>query len=223
MKRLLYLAALSVAAVLVLAPAALAQSGDLDCSHFATQGAPQAILDAHPTGLDMYELDADGDGIACESLGGGALEDGTAASVQQYQAVTAGSKQASGVTELADTGGPPLLVPAAAAVLFLGSCVLRLLAVARRNRRVRDLGETGEQVMTNVGANAKRLTAVMLAVALAAAVAIGAGQERSASAQTNSPLAISKSVHPSPVSAIPIGTHIDYLITEYNNSPYPYP
>lgn len=77
--------------------------------------------------------------------------------------------------------------------------------------------------MTNVGANAKRLTAVMLAVALAAAVAIGAGQERSASAQTNSPLAISKSVHPSPVSAIPIGTHIDYLITEYNNSPYPYP
>jgi uncharacterized repeat protein (TIGR01451 family) len=77
--------------------------------------------------------------------------------------------------------------------------------------------------MTDIGANAKRLTAVVLAVALAAAVAIGAGQERSASAQTNSPLAISKSVHPSPVSAIPVGTHIDYLITEYNNSPYPYP
>jgi hypothetical protein len=144
MKRLLYLAALSVAAVLVLAPAALAQSGDLNCSHFATQGAPQAILDAHPTGLDMYELDADGDGIACESLGAGALEDGTVASVQQYETAAAAPQQASGVTELADTGGPPLLVPAAAAVLFLSSCVLGLLAVfARRNRRVRDLGETG--------------------------------------------------------------------------------
>jgi hypothetical protein len=150
MKRLLYLAALCVAAVLVLAPAALAQSGDLACSHFATQEAPQAILDAHPTGLDIYELDADGDGVACESLGGGTLEDGTAAAVQQYQ--PAGGAQAAAAPEgvvgeqgrLADTGGPPLLVPAAAAVLFLGSCVLGLLAVIeRRNRRGRDPGETG--------------------------------------------------------------------------------
>ena len=149
MKRLLYLAVLSAAAVLVLAPAAVAQSGDMACSHFATQEAPQAILDAHPTGLDIYELDADGDGIACEALGDGTLEDGTAAAVQQYQAagsaqVAASPQQATGVAELADTGGPPLLVPAAAAVLFLGSCVLGLLAVIeRRNRRVRDLGETG--------------------------------------------------------------------------------
>jgi len=152
MKRLLYLAALCVAAVLVLAPAALAQSGDLDCSHFATQEAPQAILDAHPTGLDIYELDADGDGIACESVGGGTLEDGTAAAaVQQYQAA-GGAQAAAAAAEgavgeqgrLADTGGPPLLIPAAAAVLFLGSCVWGLLAVVgRRNRRVRDLGDTG--------------------------------------------------------------------------------
>ena len=76
-----------------------------------------------------------------------------------------------------------------------------------------------------VGTNAKRLAAVMLAVALAAALAAALGQAttRSASAQAGGPLAISKSVHPSPVNAIPVGTHIDYLITESNNSPYPYP
>ena len=80
--------------------------------------------------------------------------------------------------------------------------------------------------MTHIGANAKRLAALALAVVLAAALAAALGQAttRSASAQTGgSPLAISKSVHPSPTNAIPVGTHIDYLITEYNNSPYPYP
>ena len=80
--------------------------------------------------------------------------------------------------------------------------------------------------MTNnaVGANAKRLTAVMLAVALAVALAmaIGAGflgQARSASAQTSSPQYISKGVFPSPQSAIPVGTQMDFLITVVNNSP----
>ena len=74
--------------------------------------------------------------------------------------------------------------------------------------------------MTNVDANAKRLTAVVLAVALAVVLVVALGQAttRSASAQTTSPLAISKSVHPSPTDAILVGTHIDYLITEYNNS-----
>ena len=37
MRRLLYLAALSVAIVLALAPAALAQSEGLNCEHFANQ------------------------------------------------------------------------------------------------------------------------------------------------------------------------------------------
>ncbi len=74
---------------------------------------------------------------------------------------------------------------------------------------------------TNVGANAKRLTAVALAAVLAAA--LGQATTRSASAQPGGPLAIGKSVHPGPVGAIPVGTHMDYLITEYNNSPYPYP
>ena len=135
MRRSLYLAALSVAAVLVLAPAAAwAQSGDLDCSHFATQEAPQAILEAHPSGLDVYGLDPEGDGVACEGLGGGALEDGTAASVQQYQAAAAGPQQASsGLAQIPATGGPSLVVPAAlGAALVVGCGVLGLAALSRR-------------------------------------------------------------------------------------------
>ena len=149
MRRLVCLAALAaVAAALVLAPAAWAQpGGDLNCSHFATQEAPQAILDAHPAGLDIYGLDPDGDGVACEALGGGALEDGTAASVpataqqqqqQQYQAPAAGAQATAtattGAAPLPGTGGPPLLIPAAAALVVV-SGVLGLLAVARLARR----------------------------------------------------------------------------------------
>ena len=140
MGRLVCLAAVAAVAALVLAPAAWAQSGDLNCSHFATQEAPQAILDAHPTGLDIYELDPDGDGVACEALGDGALEDGTAASVpasvQQYQAPAAGA-QPTATTDAAPlpgTGGPSLLIPAAAALVVV-SGVLGLPAVARLARR----------------------------------------------------------------------------------------
>lgn len=83
-------------------------------------------------------------------------------------------------------------------------------------------------MMSNVGANAGRLTVVVLAAVLAAALAVAlgvavGGPVRPASAQTSSSLAITKAVYPSPQSAIPVGTRMDFLITEYNNSPYPYP
>src|SRR5215208_7075789 len=119
-RRSLYLAALSVAIVLVFAPAALAQSGDLNCEHFANQETAQAILDAHG---DLYGLDPEGDGVACEDLGGGTAEDGTLApfaqyAQQQYQYASGGTE------ELADTGGPSLLIPAAAGTLLvLGACI----------------------------------------------------------------------------------------------------
>src|SRR5215217_1343195 len=110
MRRPLYLLVLSVAIVLVLAPAALAQTEGLNCEHFANQETAQAILDAHG---DLYGLDPEGDGVACEDSGGGTAEDGTLAPfAQQYQ-------YSAGTEELADTGGPSLLIPAAAGTLLV--------------------------------------------------------------------------------------------------------
>src|SRR4028119_1054636 len=105
MRRPLYLIALSVAAMLVAAPAALAQTEGLNCEHFANQETAQAILDAHG---DLYGHDPDGDGVACEDLGGGTAEDGTLApfaqyAQQQYQYPSGGGGNAE---ELGDSGGP---------------------------------------------------------------------------------------------------------------------
>src|SRR5829696_4169593 len=137
MRRPLYLLALSVAIVLVLAPAAaLAQTGGLDCGDFANQEAAQAILDAHG---DLYGHDLDGDGVACEDTGGGTAEDGTLAPFAQY-AQYAQYQYSGGTGELADTGGPSLLTQAAAGTLLLGACIVGLFLVARRGSRVGDLG-----------------------------------------------------------------------------------
>ena len=226
MRRSLYLAALSVAIVLALAPAAaLAQTEGLNCEHFANQEAAQAILDAHG---DLYGHDPDGDGVACEDTGGGTAEDGTLAPfaqyAQQYQYSSGGT-----VEELADTGGPSLLMPAAAGTLVLGACIAGLfLLAARRGWRAGDLlGGGGQQMAIDlvVGPNAKRLAAVVLAVAVAVVLAAVVGQAttRSASAQAVGELTISKSVHPSPQNAIPVGTSMDFLITMSRNSSNPSP
>ncbi len=63
MRKLFYLVALSMMALVLYAPAAMAQ--DLyDCGDFATQEeAQQQLLPGDP-----YGLDEDGDGIACETL-----------------------------------------------------------------------------------------------------------------------------------------------------------
>ena len=88
MRRLTILFALCAAAILALAPAALAQQGtDLDCSQLGAPGVSpeevqaqaQATFDADPS--DPNGLDSDGDGVACEfeasSNGEVAFEDGT--------------------------------------------------------------------------------------------------------------------------------------------------
>ena len=215
---------MAVAAVLF-APAALAQSGDLDCSAFANQEAAQAILDAHG---DLYGHDPDGDGVACEDLGGGTAEDGTLAPfaqyAQQYQYASGGGATAE---ELADTGGPSLAMPAAAGTLVLGACIAGLfLLAARRGARAGGLlGGGGRQMAIFdlvAGPNAKRLAAVVLAVAVAVVLAavVGHATTRSASAQQGgSPIGITKAVYPSPTNAIPVGTSMDFLITAYNNLP----
>ena len=228
MRRLLYLLALSVAIVLALAPAAaLAQTEGLNCEHFANQEAAQAIVEAHG---DLYGHDPEGDGVACEDLGGGTAEDGTLAPfaqyAQQYQYASGGG--ATAVEELADTGGPSLLLmPAAAGTLVLGACIAGLfLLAARRGARAGGLlGGGGRQMAIDdlvAGPNAKRLAAVVLAVAVAVVVAavVGHATTRSASAQQGgSPIGITKAVYPSPTNAIPVGTSMDFLITAYNNLP----
>jgi uncharacterized repeat protein (TIGR01451 family) len=215
-----------VAIVLVLAPAAaLAQTEGLNCEHFANQETAQAILNAHG---DLYGHDPDGDGVACEDLGGGTAEDGTLAPFAQYAQQY---QYASGApAELADTGGPSLVMPAAAGTLVLGACVVGLfLLAARRGARVGDLllGGGRQQMAIDdlVGPNAKRLAAVVVAVAVAVVLAAVVGQAttRSASAQAVGELTISKSVHPSPTNAIPVGTSMDFLITMSRNSSNPSP
>ena len=91
MRRLLYLAALSMVVGLVFAPVALAQSrgpsgadGTYNCEDFDTQPQAQAYYEAQGglAGTNPADLDDDLDGIACETLpagsggaGGGSVGD----------------------------------------------------------------------------------------------------------------------------------------------------
>jgi endonuclease YncB( thermonuclease family) len=59
-------AALSVACAFVLVTAAPAGAQDRDCAHFSSQAAAQDFYESAGPG-DPHRLDADGDGIACES------------------------------------------------------------------------------------------------------------------------------------------------------------
>ena len=64
MKRLLYLSTVCMIAMLVLAPVAMAQN-TLNCDDFGSQADAQANLRANPG--DLNNLDADDDGVACET------------------------------------------------------------------------------------------------------------------------------------------------------------
>jgi LPXTG-motif cell wall-anchored protein len=65
-RRIIPVVLLIFGALVVVAPAALAQAGDQDCSDFDSQAEAQAHLRANPS--DPDGLDADSDGIACENL-----------------------------------------------------------------------------------------------------------------------------------------------------------
>lgn len=218
MKRLLYLVALCAAFVLALAPAAQAQTDGLSCGDFANQETAQAILDANPH--DPYEFDADGDAVACEDAGGGSAEDGTLAPFGQYE-----QYQYSGGAEpaqLAATGGPPLLWVALAAIALLGAgAVLAAFAVARRAPHLAAIAGM-HRAFAHVGDNGKRLAVVALAAALATllAVVLGSGvlgtADRAEAQGGANPLYLTTAVYPRPASAVPVGTRMDFLITEQN-------
>lgn len=113
--------AAAVAGLALAAPAA-AQAPDLDCSDFATQGEAQAQLEKDPT--DPHGLDADGDGIACESLpaGGAPAED---------DGDDSGQPPAGQLPETGISAGPLVAAGAAGSLGLLGA---GLWLVARRRR-----------------------------------------------------------------------------------------
>lgn len=146
MRRLLYLTAFSMVVMLMLAPTALAQTGDLDCPQLS-EAEKQAVYAADPS--DPNGLDADDDGVPCEddTTDDGSYEaptpvaededDDTAATAQydQYAAedqYAAQDQYAAPVpdTELPDTGGLSLLL--VAGVLLVGSGILSA-AILRRD------------------------------------------------------------------------------------------
>jgi micrococcal nuclease len=76
-------------------------AGDLNCSDFATQPDAQAVLNSDPS--DPNGLDADGDGIACESLPGGSSGSSTASS-GSGKAASAGASQSSSSSASGSSG-----------------------------------------------------------------------------------------------------------------------
>jgi hypothetical protein len=65
-RRIMPVVLLTFGALILAAPAALAQAGDQDCSDFSSQAGVQAHLRADPS--DPDGLDSNNNGIACESL-----------------------------------------------------------------------------------------------------------------------------------------------------------
>lgn len=88
---------------------------DLDCSDFATQEEAQAVLDQDPS--DPHGLDADGDGIACESLPSGEPEDETTAPGKGGEADDEGLPVTGLSTGALAAGGALLLAAGGAAYL----------------------------------------------------------------------------------------------------------
>ncbi len=145
MKRLLYIATLGLVASMMLASPVLAQTSDVDCADYATQEQAQAVYNADPS--DPNGLDADGDGIACETLAsGGSMDDGTMMmemedgtmmmddgtmmmddSSMGTSPMTTAPTTAPNITEMPATGGPSLLIPAVGLLLASGLIGLGVL------------------------------------------------------------------------------------------------
>lgn len=138
-------------ASLVLAPAALAQvrgpsgaDGSYNCEDFDTQPQAQAFYDAQGgvAGGDPDGLDDDSDGTACDTLppgeetppaemgGDEPVVEEQPATEMQYE--TPETPSVSGTeTDLPETGGPAILLPAAGLLLAAG--LLGLKVVRRRS------------------------------------------------------------------------------------------
>ncbi len=118
-------------------------TSDLDCADFASQAEAQATFNADPS--DPNGLDADDDGIACETLASGGtmmmedgtmmmeMEDGTMMMDDGTMMMDDGTMMmddSSMGMELPATGGISLMLPAA--VLLLGSGLIGLGVMRRK-------------------------------------------------------------------------------------------
>jgi hypothetical protein len=98
-------------------------SGDFDCADFSTQAEAQRVYDANNPAEDPFNLDADGDGTACESLDSGGPQvtpsppedDDSSVSGSQYEDE---DQQAVATPQ---TGGPYLPLIAAGLLFVLGT------------------------------------------------------------------------------------------------------
>lgn len=98
-------------------------SGDFDCADFSTQAEAQRVYDANNPAEDPFNLDADGDGTACESLDSGGPQvtpsppedDDSSVSGSQYEDE---DQQAVATPQ---TGGPDLPLIAAGLLFVLGT------------------------------------------------------------------------------------------------------
>ena len=121
-----------VAAALCFPMAGVAAAQDRNCNQFATQAQAQAVYNANPG--DVYNLDADNDGLACEWLPNDRYEDGSApATTTPTRGVETGAGGTADLVTAADepaddSSGP--LVPLG----ILGGAVLAVggLVLARR-------------------------------------------------------------------------------------------
>jgi hypothetical protein len=59
------------AGIMTATPAVAASSADLDCPDFTSQEQAQGVYDSNPS--DPNRLDADNDGIACDTAGGSSV------------------------------------------------------------------------------------------------------------------------------------------------------
>jgi LPXTG-motif cell wall-anchored protein len=125
-----------VAAAMSFPMAGVAAAQDRDCNQFATQAQAQAVYDANPA--DLYNLDADNDGKACEWLPNERYEDGSApATTTPTNGVETG---AGGTADLAigaedtdgDDSGSLLPLVVGGAMLAAGGLVLARRRSARK-------------------------------------------------------------------------------------------
>lgn len=102
--------------------AAAAQDGDLDCADFDSQQEAQDVLDGDPS--DPNNLDADDDGVPCESFfdgdGGDTADDSSADGDDEMVMPTGGVATGGGGTAPGGTNQTPALIGLVAAVGAVG-------------------------------------------------------------------------------------------------------